>query len=505
MKIFRYMMSDDSACFGDGRVDSETRASSILKLSVVRVLAAVTLTALLTVSGLCMSDSSAAGRSGDFIKVGLRYGTADRTATVESPDGFALYDVRGETVTAGKNLNNYKKLNLVLSSGKVILQDTNGQYISDIKTGGSQIIASASYISDNGYFAFEGKKYRGGMMPYINASGQMNIIDLIDIEDYVKGVVSAEIGSKTHMEALKAQAVTTRSFAGAKGGTHASQGFDVCSTTHCQVYSGVSAEYDTTNAAVDATAGQMIYYDGKPVTAFYFANSGGYTENSEDVWVSPLGYLRSIKDEFSPEYNWEVRLTGAQLTSALASKGIGKVTGVSIDSRNPSGYVSSLTVSGTNGSVTVTKDPIRSVFKSAASLKSRMFNISTVGGQVIGNNNNAVTASEYYYAYNDSGVSKLDNSVNVISNYESTRISLNGMSILGSEGIKKAVSGGAAAAPISGGTTVKLNGDNDVLIISGKGYGHGVGMSQQGAQVMGQQGYSYIDILKYYYTGIDVR
>lgn len=342
-------------------------------------------------------------------------------------------------------------------------------------------------------------------MPYINASGQMNIIDLIDIEDYVKGVVSAEIGSKTHMEALKAQAVTTRSFAGAKGGTHASQGFDVCSTTHCQVYSGVSAEYDTTNAAVDATAGQMIYYDGKPVTAFYFANSGGYTENSEDVWVSPLGYLRSIKDEFSPEYNWEVRLTGAQLTSALASKGIGKVTGVSIDSRNPSGYVSSLTVSGTNGSVTVTKDPIRSVFKSAASLKSRMFNISTVGGQVIGNNNDAVTASEYYYAYNDSGVSKLDNSVSVISNYESTRISLNGMSILGSEGIKKAVSGGAAAAPISGGTTVKLNGDNDVLIISGKGYGHGVGMSQQGAQVMGQQGYSYIDILKYYYTGIDVR
>ena len=134
-----------------------------------------------------------------------------------------------------------------------------------------------------------------------------------------------------------------------------------------------------------------------------------------------------------------------------------------------------------------------------------MFNISTVGGQVIGNNNDAVTASEYYYAYNDSGVSKLDNSVSVISNYESTRISLNGISILGSEGIKKAVSGGAAAAPISGGTTVKLNGDNDVLIISGKGYGHGVGMSQQGAQVMGQQGYSYIDILKYYYTGIDVR
>ena len=503
MRIFKYINDKNANSLTTDVEGLQAAASYATKLPLLKLATAVTLAVLLAVSGLGKVDSSAAGRSGDFIKVGLRYGTADRVASIESPDGFALYDVAGGTVTAGTNLSSYKKLNLVLSSDNVVLQDANGQYISDIRTDGSQIVAASSYVSNNGYFSFGGKKYRGGVMPYINASGQMNIIDLIDIEDYVKGVVSAEIGYKTHMEALKAQAVATRSFVGANGGAHAAQGFDVCSTTHCQVYSGVSAEYDTTNAAVDATEGQMIYYNGKPVTAFYYANSGGYTENSEDVWVAPLGYLRSVKDEFSPANNWEVRLTAAQLTSALSSKGVGKVTSISIDSRNPSGYVSSMTISGTKGSITVAKDPIRSVFKSIVSLKSRMFNISTDGGTVI--DNNASTDSEDYYAYNNSGISKLTDYINVISDYENSILPLRGISILGNEGLIKATSASTLTEPITGGTTIKFNKDSDVLIISGKGYGHGVGMSQQGAQVMGAQGYSYIDILKYYYTGIDIR
>ena len=82
---------------------------------------------------------------------------------------------------------------------------------------------------------------------------------------------------------------------------------------------------------------------------------------------------------------------------------------------------------------------------------------------------------------------------------------MRGISILGNEGLIKATSASTLTEPITGGTTIKFNKDSDVLIISGKGYGHGVGMSQQGAQVMGAQGYSYIDILKYYYTGIDIR
>ena len=132
-----------------------------------------------------------------------------------------------------------------------------------------------------------------------------------------------------------------------------------------------------------------------------------------------------------------------------------------------------------------------------------MFNISTDGGTVI--DNNASTDSEDYYAYNNSGISKLTDYINVISDYENSILPLRGISILGNEGLIKATSASTLTEPITGGTTIKFNKDSDVLIISGKGYGHGVGMSQQGAQVMGAQGYSYIDILKYYYTGIDIR
>ncbi len=126
-------------------------------------------------------------------------------------------------------------------------------------------------------------------MPYINASGQMNIINYLSTDDYARGVVHSEIGQSSHIEAIKAQAVAIRSFAVTNKGKHSSQEFDIGTTVHCQVYTGADSEYESTNRAVDETKGEMVYYQGKPVSAFYFANSGGHTENSEDAWVASPG------------------------------------------------------------------------------------------------------------------------------------------------------------------------------------------------------------------------
>lgn len=112
----------------------------------------------------------------------------------------------------------------------------------------------------------------------------------------------------------------------------------------------------------------MVYYQGKPVAAYYFANSGGHTENSEDAWVSALGYLRGKEDPYSPSYTWTVELTRADLTKTFASEGLGTVESISIDSVNDSGYAASVTVHGSRNSITYTKEAIRSAL--GVSLKS---------------------------------------------------------------------------------------------------------------------------------------
>ena len=186
----------------------------------------------------------------------------------------------------------------------------------------------------------------------------------------------------------------------------------MCATTHCQVYSGADSEYESTNRAVDETAGELIYYEGEPVAAYYFANSGGHTENSEDAWATALGYLRGIVDEYSPEYTWTVRLTRAELNNTFASRGLGTVESVTIDSVNESGYAASVTVNGSRDSVTYTKENIRSAL--GTSLRSRNFTFDTEGGILTGGGT-AQPAGETYYGLSSLGTGTLGQSVSVLS------------------------------------------------------------------------------------------
>ena len=364
---------------------------------------------------------------------------------------------------------------------------------------------------------FSGKNYRGGIIPYINASGQMNIINYLSTDDYAKGVVHSEIGQSSHIEAIKAQAVAIRSFAITNKGKHSSQGFDICTTVHCQVYTGADSEYESTNRAVDETKGEMVYYQGKPVAAYYFANSGGHTENSEDAWVASLGYLRGKEDPYSPEYTWTVELTRDDLTTVFAPEGLGTVESISIDSVNDSGYVASVTVHGSRNSITYTKEAIRSAL--GVSLKSRNFTFSTEGGILSGGNapeepeqpeQPEQPAGQTVYGLGASGMSELGSEVSVISASGTAKKSLNGMTALSASGMTTIAAAGETAdsgdakTAVSG-MTVTFDDDSDVLIINGKGYGHGVGMSQQGAQQMANQGFTYKEILEFYYTGIEVK
>lgn len=198
--------------------------------------------------------------------------------------------------------------------------------------------------------------YRGSVQVDV-VNGKLRAINFVSLEQYLYGVVPSEMPYTWHPEALKAQAVVARSYALATRRTGA---FDLYPDTRSQVYLGLEHERPSTNAAVDATAGQVVLYEGEVAKTFFFSTSGGRTASAEDVWGTAVPYLVSVPDPYdtiSPHHTWgPVAYTGAQLAKRLKLKG--RVVDVQA-ALNSSGRVKSLTVVGTNGSASMDGGAVR--------------------------------------------------------------------------------------------------------------------------------------------------
>jgi stage II sporulation protein D len=131
-----------------------------------------------------------------------------------------------------------------------------------------------------------GKAYRGVGEVRTTAYGTVRAIDWVEMENYLLGVVPAELGPEVYprLEALKAQAVAARTYAWRHRGQFADEGYDLCATPRCQVYEGASAEHPMTDRAVATTRGEILAFGGEPITALYTATCGGHTENAKDVF-----------------------------------------------------------------------------------------------------------------------------------------------------------------------------------------------------------------------------
>lgn len=361
-------------------------------------------------------------------------------------------------------------------------------FIFDLKDFNLQIKSNSEIIS------LSGKDYRG-IIEFKNNSTTFNLINVLSLEEYLYGVVPSEMPSTWQEEALKAQAVASRSYAYnmIKSHSHSSDGYDLCDTTHCQVYNGVSSERESTTNAINATRGVFAYYDGSPITAFYYSSNGGYTESSENVWNNPLGYLKSFEDTYETGGKvWERTFTFEQLTNLAGS--IGNVTEVTIITDKDSKRVSSFILTGEKGTKTLEKETIRTFFSSAGgSLESRNFTI-------LGGNESISQATDLYVITNNSTNSLDLTSLNVVASDDKIyKIDKSNVSII----TDKATTGSNST---SNANVISISSkDTDTVVFSGKGWGHGVGMSQYGANSMASLGYSYVDILKFYYKGIEVR
>lgn len=150
----------------------------------------------------------------------------------------------------------------------------------------------------DGPVLWDGKPYRGGIRILVNARGTLNVVNRVDFEEYLYGVVPAEMGPKRYdeLEALKAQAVAARTYAMAHRGQFQAEGYDLCATPKCQVYAGLSAEDPLSTAAVDGTRGLVLGYDGRFADALFISTCGGRTENVENVFgETPVPYLVGVE------------------------------------------------------------------------------------------------------------------------------------------------------------------------------------------------------------------
>lgn len=218
--------------------------------------------------------------------------------------------------TVGSNiLKSGTSIAVSLSNGKLLFNGMQYDTIAFVPMNSeNMLVLTSGTITRN---------YRGSMLFSID-NGTIFPINTVNIEDYLKGVIGYEMSDSYPLEALKAQAVASRSYAQYHIGRHGSV-YDVTDTTSFQVYRGINTSFKNVDRAVEETKGEMIIYGGNIVEALYSANNGGYTEAAENVWGNTFPYYKSKKDDYddynkydnSRSYNWVKILTAQQITDTL--------------------------------------------------------------------------------------------------------------------------------------------------------------------------------------------
>lgn len=369
---------------------------------------------------------------------------------------------------------------------------------------------------------FKGYRYYGGFRYERIGGGDLTVVNIVDLETYIKGVVPYEMSSSWPLEALKVQAVCARSYAyiNIHSGKHTSYHFDVCNTTDCQAYYGAgtnSSSYqatERTDQAVDETAGEYAWYDGQVIEAFYSSSHGGASESVYNVWGTSLErypYLCGVEDPYEADMasknsysSWTVSYTSSELAQRLENYGYDASSGIESLTLTYSdlGNVIQVRVNYRDGgSDTIRPSSMRSVF----GISSIRF---TVNGQAASSGSGTTSSSGGGLTANGSTSLDSQGTYTVISGSGSlSQAGLDGLyAISGSGSItpaEDAASGGGSGTDTPTGTQVTVSGSS--YSFQGSGNGHQLGLSQYGAWAMAERGFTYEEIIEFYYPGTYVR
>lgn len=240
----------------------------------------------------------------------------------------------------------------------------------------------------SGFIQVNHTPYRG-YIAILKRTG-LTVVNYVLVEDYLYGVVPKEMPPSWNVEALRAQSVAARTFALKNRKSHSAEGFDLCNTSHCQVYEGMPAETRTTTEAVDSTRGEVLFYKGTIMDALFHADSGGMTESSEYVWGSSVPYLRAVTEVQMQTQPWNRTVSMSEFEEKLEKNGraFGSLKEIRLSpltigkgsyDRSPSGRVRSAEFIGTKGRVTLSGNDLRSMF----SLPSTLFDVRSGRADVI--------------------------------------------------------------------------------------------------------------------------
>lgn len=415
-------------------------------------------------------------------KAGIYLPVEENGATKEKAGTVCREAAAACNVIVGEEAKSSPYLLRIAAGGQVLFADgAEGEY--------PQFIALEE--NEAGIFAINlgSRSYRGRIeIGRYGGKRTVTAVNVVPLEEYLYGVVPCEMPASWHLEALKGQAVCARSFALVKAGYHAQtdtkRGYRIEDTEQSQVYGGITFEHMRSNAAVDATKGETLCYENRTVAGYYFAASGGHTENSEDVWGFAIPYLQGVPDiyETNPSKKpWSVTLNQEEFTKLLLSGGenVGMVQEVTGEITTASGRVYRLKVKGGLSTVSLSTSALRNVLQ-LASTKFKVVTSDTVPDAVTVQGKNTLIETTIHESYVISGNKTVQKAEGLTEQYV----------VLSADNLTNF----PAKAPEEG-----------EYLLAGMGSGHGVGMSQSGAKGMAEHGFTYKEILEHYYTGISVR
>ncbi len=295
--------------------------------------------------------------------------------------------------------------------------------------------------SDKRGIWFKNRRYAGELRISLNDK-KLNIINHLKLEKYLKSVVGSEMPKEFPLAALQAQAIAARTYALKL--LDKKKLFDVHSTQASQVYLGLESETAKINRAVRSTSSLALFYKNELIDAVFHSSSGGRTENSGQVWKYQLPYLKSVidYDQNSTKYKWTNKFTSAEMEKIFSD--IGGVNSIQIIDKSNTGRVLKIRLHGTNGNKII----------SGKELRERLQLLST----------------KFEVDLNFNPIN-LDNKI--VEDFTPQLL---------------------PSIPA-----------NYFLLVEGYGAGHGVGMSQWGAKSMAERGSSFREILKHYYTGVQIK
>lgn len=247
------------------------------------------------------------------------------------------------------------KINISISDKKAIIHD--------------QVYALPIKITGQSFITVNKKFYRGNILVKLSLNNKLNIINELSVEDYLKGVLPKEADGGSNLEALKVQAVISRSYVLKNLSKHYKEGFDVCSTVHCQVYGGASSENKLCNQAISETEGEVVVYDNEIAQTLFHANCGGFTEDPKYVWAwksETPEYLKGIKDKYcktGPHSTWTSTLSEKVIREKLIKAGyeIGEIKSIKTSGKTKSKGKETIVIKYKKGTLSLNSYKFRTI------------------------------------------------------------------------------------------------------------------------------------------------